>query len=115
MSYDISVSVKGEGINRYFEIAEPSYSSPTYNLRDMFVACMDWDYTQGEYYKCSEIIGNVNRGISELTLNRNEYEKYNPTNGWGDIDDALEVLKSIRDCIYLEAKNIPMEYMYLRW
>ena len=115
MSYDISISVKGEGINRYFEIAEPYYSSPTYNLRDMFVACMSWDYKQGEYYKCSEIIENINRGITRLRCDRKEYEKFTPTNGWGNIDDALKVLISIRDCIYQEAEKIPMEYMYLRW
>lgn len=115
MSYDISISVKGEGVDRYFEIAEPTHANPTYNLRDMFVACMDWDYTQGNIYKCLEIIGNINRGIDELRHNRSEYEKYNPKNGWGNIDNALETLESLQDCIYRVSAEIPIEYLYMRW
>lgn len=113
MSYDISINAKIEGVDRYTFLDEPTYSSPTYNLRDMFVACMNWEYRQGEYYKCSEIIGNINRGIDELTNKRNEYKKYNPSNGWGNIDDALLVLKSIYKCIY--EQDMPLEYLYLRW
>lgn len=113
MSYDITLNVKAEGIDRYFEIAEPEHPNPTYNLGDMFRACMDWYYNQGEYYRCSDIIENIDRGINELTYNRKEYEKYNPSNGWGNINDAMDVLQSIRECIYKQ--GIPFEYIYLRW
>jgi len=115
MSYDITISVKVEGIDRYIGIATPEHDCPTYNLGDMFRACMDWDYSQGDYYKCSEIIGKIERGISELRYNRREYEQFSPPNGWGDIDGALRTLISIRKCIYEEAKRIPIEHLYLSW
>ena len=117
VSYDISINVKVEGIDRYIEIASPEYCNPTYNLGEMFRACMNWDYSQGEYYKCSEIMSRIECGINSLTYNRIDYEKYNPANGWGNINDALEVLESIRDCIYETEKTrvIPIEHLYLRW
>ena len=111
MSYDLRISVKVEGIDRYIGIATPEPDCPTYNLGDMFRACMNWDYEQGEYYRCSEIMTNIKYGIYELTHNRKDYEKYNPANGWGNIDNALETLISIRQCIYEEAKRIPIEHI----
>ena len=65
MSYDIRICVKVDGIDKYAEIARPEYDSPTYNLRDMFVACMGWDYEQGEYYRCNYVIGKHN-GLTAL-------------------------------------------------
>lgn len=48
MSYDIRFGVKVEGMDGYIAVIdEPDYSSPTYNLRDMFVASMGWDYELG--------------------------------------------------------------------
>ena len=47
MSYDIRIAVKLDKIDKFVNIGVPEYDSPTYNLRDMFVACMDWDYNQG--------------------------------------------------------------------
>ena len=62
MSYDLRIAVKVDGCDKFAEIAEPEYSSPTYNLGKMFRACTGWDYKQGEYYKCSDVIGNIEKG-----------------------------------------------------
>lgn len=115
MSYDIRIKVKAEGCNVYPTISAPEFDSPTYNLRDMFVACMDWNYSQRKIYKCSEVIDKINKGITELRCNRTEYEKYNPINGWGSLDNALLVLSSLRDCIYEQTEEIPIECLYMCW
>ena len=125
MSYDLRIRVKAEGCDKYPVIAEPEYDSPTYNLGKMFRACMDWDYSQSEknsngeyekcYYKCDEIMPTIERGIKELTHNPKKYEKYNPSNGWGNLNDALEVLCSLRDCIYEQAEEIPLNCLYMTW
>ena len=115
MSYDLRVSVKVEGCDEYADIGHPEYDHPTYNLRDMFEACMDWDYSQGEYYPCSEYIGRLERGITELKFHRENYAKYNPSNGWGSIDSALEALESWWSCIQEQAEIIPMDCLYIRW
>ena len=115
MSYDLRIGVKVEGCDQYAEIARPEYDSPTYNLRDMFVGCMNWNYSQGEWYKCDEVINYIERGIKELHTNRKEYKKYNPPNGWGSIDSAIEALESARQRIYECAEEIPMNCLYFRW
>lgn len=115
MSYDIRIKVKVEGIGKYATIATPEYDSPTYNLGAMFRACMDWDYSQSEYYKCDFVIDRVERGIRELRTNRNEYKQYNPPNGWGSIDGAIRALESLRECIYEQAEEIPLEHLYMCW
>ena len=115
MSYDLRICVKAEGCDCYPTIEVPEFDSPTYNLRDMFVACMDWYFKQGKMYRCSEIIKKVEIGILELQTNRYFYERYNPANRWGNIDVALKTLKSLRDCIYETAEDIPIECLYMRW
>lgn len=125
MSYDIRISVKVEGCNKYAIIAEPEYSSPTYNLGKMFRACMDWDYSQSvknengkyetAYYPCDFVIDKVERGLRELRCNRKKYEKYNPSNGWGSIGSAITALESLRTCIYENAEEIPLNCMYMSW
>lgn len=115
MSYDIRVCVKVEGCDKYAVVGWPSYDSPTYNLRKMFVACMGWEYHQGEHYPAVLAIEKVERGISELTNNRETYEQYNPSNGWGSIDSALQALESARECIYECAEDIPIGCLYFRW
>lgn len=115
MSYDIRICVKIDGLDKYAAIAAPEYDDPTYNLRDMFVACMGWEYEQGVKYPCAKVIEYVNEGIKELRTNREKYVKYNAPNGWGTIVSAIEALESLRDCIYEESEHIPIEHLYMGW
>ena len=115
MSYDLRIAVKVDGTDLFADIAEPEYANPTYNLRSMFVACMDWNYSQSEYYPCSEVISKVERGIRELRTKRSAYIKYNPSNGWGSIDGAIRALESLRDCIYEQVEYIPIKHLWMAW
>lgn len=122
MSYDIRFGVKVDGMPGVFAVIdEPELSSPTYNLRDMFVACMNWEYEQGEWYNCAEVIPKFERGVNELQYNAGKYTKYNPPNGWGNIDAALRVLGSVvQKAKEIESgewtwNQIPLEHLYIRW
>ncbi len=127
MSYDIMFGVETVCANKdgdnHVIVACPEYDSPTYNLRDMFVACMGWDYEQGKWYPMTDVLPKIERGIRELTENREEYEKYNPPNGWGDLDGALECLKNWRDeLINYRLSHFeplteiwPLEALWFRW
>lgn len=122
MSYDIRFGVKVEGMDGYIAvIGEPEYSSPTYNLRDMFVACMDWDYMQGEWYKCQEVLPKIEQGLHKLKFNGGAYKKYNPKNGWGSVESAIEALESVLDEIeHLTSGNwtwnkIPLQHLWMCW
>ena len=112
MSYDLEILAKIENVD-YIRIAEPKYSSPTYNLGKMFRIAMDWDLDQETTYNIADVLDNIQRGISELERYPEKYVQYEPENRWGTVSDALEVLKSLKECI-LE-QDIDTKYLYVRW
>lgn len=103
MSYDLRFAVETVMENadgeQYVVIGEPEYDSPTYNYHRMFVACMDWDYKQGVWYRWIDVRKHFERGLRELKENRAEYEQYNPPNGWGTLDGAIRVMQSVLDAV----------------
>ena len=112
MSYDLEILAKIEN-GDYICIAEPRYSSPTYNLGKMFRIAMDWDFDQGAIYNIADIVDNIQCGISELKRYPGKYVQYEPENRWGTVSGALDVLKSLKECI-LE-QDIDTKYLYMRW
>ena len=112
MSYDLEILAKIEN-GDYICIAEPEYSSPTYNLGTMFRKAMKWDFKQGVIYNIADVSNNIQRGISELELYPEKYVQYEPENKWGTVNGALKVLKSLKECI-LE-QDIDIKYLYMRW
>ena len=126
MSYDLRIAVKVDGAergNEYAVIEEPEFSSPTYNIGEMFRRCMGWDFKQGEYYRVSDVYQNIVRGILNLREHEEEYEKYNSPNGWGTTETALKVLESLKKCIDdIENPNdwggwntFPKNLLYVAW
>ena len=122
MSYDIRFGVKVDGMDGYIAVIDrPECDSPTYNLRDMFVACMDWNYSQGKWYNCAEVLPNFERGVYELTFHPKKYRKYNAPNGWGTVESALRTLKSFMEKTGQivsgdwSENEIPLEHLWMRW
>ena len=122
MSYDLQFGVKVEGMDGYIAVIdEPEYAEPTYNLRDMFVACMDWEYEQGKWYSCEEVLPRFERGAHELRFHASKYKKYNPPNGWGSISSALECIDSVIRKMHeivdggYTWNEIPLQHLYFRW
>ena len=122
MSYDIQFGVKVDGMDGYIaSFAEPEIDSPTYNLRRMFVACMGWDYRQGDWYNCAEVFPKIRHGQEELSLYPGKYKKYNAPNGWGTVEGAKMCLDSIVDRVGeivsgdWSGTPIPLEHLWIRW
>jgi len=122
MSYDIRFGVKVEGMGGYIAtIDEPEYSSPTYNLRNMFVECMDWDYGQGKWYNLKDVFPKILHGREELLLYPKKYEKYNAENGWGTVSSAKDCLDSVIEKVneivsgFWSWNEIPLEHLWMRW
>lgn len=115
MSYDMRVCVKVEGCDKYAVVGVPDYDDPTYNLRDMFVACMDWNYRQGKHYDAGFALKIIRHGISELSEHPERYERFNPENGWGSIESAITALESACRCIHECAEEYPLDCLYFRW
>lgn len=121
MSYDIRFGVKVAGAEDvYAVIGEPEFHSPTYNNREIFTKCMDWDYNQSEWYKVTDVIPKLERGIHELQFNSKEYKNLEPENGWGGISSSLNALQSIMKWITEDRRwswnnDIPIECIYMCW
>lgn len=115
MSYDIEIGVRIYDTDLYVCIAEPKYSSPTYNLGQMFRAATGWNFEQGKWYRCEDVINDIQQGISEMVIRPSKFKTLEPKNGWGTISDAVECLESMRDCIYRTAEEIPIEHLWIRW
>lgn len=126
MSYDIRFGVKVADApsDCYAVIGSPEYKSPTYNLRDIFVKSMGWDYRQGEWYKIIDVLPKIQNGITELTLHHNKYKKFEPDNSWGTVESAIMYLQAIVN--YFTGydgdgigeswnSDIPMECIYMCW
>lgn len=123
MSYDIRLGVKVEGLDLIAVIDEPEYSSPTYNIGNLFRECTGWDFRQGEWYRVSEVRPKIQRGIAELTDNPDKYKHLEPDNGWGTVDSALRTLESLEECIadnigessWGKWQELPPEHLWVRW
>lgn len=85
MSYDIRFGVIVKDLEEYVEIDSPNIDDPTYNLGKMFRECTGWDFKQGEWYNCKEILPLIQKGQRELIINKDKYKKFEPENKWGDI------------------------------
>ncbi len=123
MSYDLRIGVKVEGLTLIAVIDEPECSSPTYNLAEMFRACMGWDFEVGKWYNVKEVRPKIRNGIEELKNNWKKYKRLEPENGWGDVNSALRVLESLEKCIadnvgetpWAKWQEIPEENLWLSW
>ena len=65
------------------------------------------------------ILDNLTNGCNTFTK---AYKKYDPDNGWGGTQSALECLKSIYEYFYPEKawnrewdEDIPLECMYMKF
>ena len=122
MSYDIRFAVKVEGApGVYAVIGQPKHDSPTYNVGEIFRKCMDWDFTQGEWYPVTEILPKIERGIHEMRFNAKAYKHLEPDNGWGSTKTVLTALMSIMEWLAPDSwergwnADIPMECIYIAW
>lgn len=123
MSYDIRFGVKVEGAaDVYAIIGQPKYDSPSYNIREIFVRCMDWDYEQGKWYRLDFVIPKVEGGIQELIANKHFYKQFEPDNGCGSVESAKNCLWSIYKWFYPDNEwdrewdeDIPMNCIYMKW
>ena len=120
MSYDISLGVKVHGTDDLFvTIATPEFDNPTYNVGKIIRACTGWNFIQGEWYKVSDVLPKIERGIHEMRFNESSYKNMEPENGWGSTQTVLNALESLIECIQQTtngwSNNIPIEHLYVRW
>jgi hypothetical protein len=107
MSYDIWVEIPCKNENNEDSWESISSHNYTFNVSTMFYKAFEksggnWksfhDY-ESINKTCKEAIPELVNAITEMENNKEEYERLNPENGWGDYEGALEFLKKIlKDC-----------------
>ena len=98
MSYFVSFSIDAGG-QEPVKLSDHNY---TYNVWQMFYAVFPAG-ERGLYYLCGKVAGDCIETLETAIVNfRNQWgelSKYNPVNGWGNAEGALNFLESIlRDC-----------------
>ena len=124
MSYDIRIAVKVPVCDEcdwdgFAEVGHPVYAHPTYNIGDVVRRATGWDFKQGKFYKVTEILPMVAKGISELVLHPKDYEQYLKGGGtWGTVSTAVHTLNSIMEFVEAnqeEWRLVPVEYLWIAW
>lgn len=127
MSYDVRFSVKIDGTDKYAVVRVPEHDCPTYNVGEIFRACMDWDFDQGEwdesgrydkvYYPCDFVIEKLTSGLKEVVQNKAKYKPMEPSNGWGTVSTVITCLENwINELDDLQEQlEVPLEKIYFSW
>lgn len=91
MSWDIKLKAKREII--LFE------TNITYNLSDMYYKCIDKErgLKKLDGLSSKKALPIIKKAIKDMENNKEEYEKLNPSNGWGSYDGLLNRLKQLKE------------------
>ncbi len=91
MSWDIYLEINTG--NKYIEIGDGF--DCTYNLAPMFYKALELkEGLRGlNGMEADGAIGYLQHAINEMKSNKEEYEKLNPKNGWGNYQNAIELLE----------------------
>ena len=91
MSWDVKLKAKREIILFQTNI--------TYNLADMYYKCIDKKLGLEKLNGLSskEALPIVKRAIEDMIENKEEYEKLNPSNGWGSYHGLLRDLLNLKE------------------
>ena len=91
MSVDVSIRAKRE-----VDIYETNI---TYNLSAMYYKAIDKDLglKKLEGMTCKEALPIIDKAIKDMVSNREEYEKLNPSNGWGTYEGLLKDFRDMRN------------------
>jgi len=108
MSYDISLKVKVEGVDKYVECAEGG--NTTWNVRTLIEKSSGWSIQNCDNNGTAEALGKlIEKGICELENNPEQYKQYEAPNGWGTVESTLHFYKYL-----LEAcKEHPYAYVFV--
>lgn len=96
MSYDISLRIfTGKEFVTVYD------TNITSNVQAMYNKAFGVEYWCDaiEGKKCSEIKEHITNAVFNMATNEKFYKLLEPTNGWGKYEDALRVLKALREAV----------------
>ncbi len=108
MSYDISLMVKVEGIDKFVEVAEGG--NTTYNVRELIKQASGWVIKDTGNNGLAEDIGKlVEESIRQLSDRPELYRQYEAKNGWGTVECTLEFFIELLNA----CKDHPYAYVFV--
>ncbi len=109
MGYSVRFEAKLEGAEQWVPVGESiNHTSNTGNMIQEVCGLRppSWD---GK--KCSELLPFIDKGIKQLRSNRQEYRKFEPSNGWGTVETTIVFLDAIRTvCEEYPSAVVRVEY-----
>lgn len=91
MSYDIRLEIDTGGPH---PAAVTEYRNPTYNLAEMFAAALRTKSIRDLEGKTgAETAQQLREAVDDMRARPEHFEQFNPPNGWGDYDGAVETLE----------------------
>ena len=99
MSYDVSIKVKVEGIDKYIAPKDESCNI-TWNVRDLIKQSSGWDiHNEASNGPVKEWEEKILTGIKELSCHPEKYKQYEAPNGWGTVRGTLDFYRRCYDMI----------------
>ena len=95
MSYSVRFEAKLEGAEQWVPVGNPfiTYLS---DADDVVRAVCDSTPDSWREKKCSELLPFIDKGIKQLRSHREEYRKFEPSNGRGTVEKTVKFLDAIR-------------------
>lgn len=89
MSYDVTLRVKVEGIDKYIVVAD-NCCNITWNVRELIKQSSGWDIkNEASNGPVKEWEEKIYKGVQELKFHPEKYKKYEAPNGWGTVQGTL--------------------------
>ena len=96
MSYDISLKVKVQDVDKYINVADGG--NCTWNVRELIEKASGWEIKNEENNGTAEdMIPMLKQGIANLSERPNDYKQYEASNGWGTVESTLRFFRGMLD------------------
>ncbi len=96
MSYSVRFEAKLEGTERWVPVGDDPFIKHTSNTGNMVQEVCGLRPPLWDGKKCSELLPFIDKGIKLLRSHREEYRKFEPSNGWGTVETTIIFLDAIR-------------------
>lgn len=97
MSYDICLKAK---IGKSAKFVIMDSFNITYNIRQILVKSSGYEKWSGNFeVSAKEIYLYFAKGLEELLENGEKYRQYEPSNGWGSVENVIEMYRWFFDIL----------------
>lgn len=91
MSWDVSLAIDtGVELTEVIDIG--NYTS---NVHTMYSEALGFPFRDLHGKNAGDVVPLLDKAVNDMTRRPQHYEQFNPPNGWGDFDSALDFLSKL--------------------